>query len=158
MASSQPLDGYDRKILDALSEDGRLGWRDLADLIGLPLTPTLRRVRRLEGDGYIQGYTARVDEERVLGAMSALVRVTLELQGKDAPAAFEQMAAAMPEIVGGFLMTGVGDYVLHAVVRGPEHHEALLARLASTPGVADVQSTPARRAFSRPIAAAESGF
>ena len=55
------LDKYDMSILRALARDGRMSWRRLADEIGLSLTPTLRRVQRLEKDGYIQGYSANLD-------------------------------------------------------------------------------------------------
>jgi Lrp/AsnC family leucine-responsive transcriptional regulator len=147
MQASHTLDDYDRKILAVLADDGRLSWPDLAGLIGLPLTPTLRRVRRLETEGYIQGYSAKLDEERLLGAMTVLVRVSLEIQGEDAPGAFEQMAGDMPEIVGGFLMGASGDYLLHAVVRGPDHERDFIARLKKTPGVSAVLSGPARKAF-----------
>lgn len=72
------LDRIDLKILRALADDGRLSWRDLAQKVGLSLTPTLRRVRRLEEEHYIQGYFARLDEERLSGAMSVFVSVSLE--------------------------------------------------------------------------------
>lgn len=45
------LDRTDLKILRELAQDGRLGWRELAERINLTLTPTLRRVRRLEDEG-----------------------------------------------------------------------------------------------------------
>lgn len=48
------LDRIDLKILRALADDGRLSWRDLAQKVGLSLTPTLRRVRRLEEEHYIK--------------------------------------------------------------------------------------------------------
>lgn len=72
------LDRIDLKILRALADDGRLSWRDLAQKVGLSLTPTLRRVRRLEEEHYIQGYFARLDEERLSGAMSVFVSVSLD--------------------------------------------------------------------------------
>ena len=50
------LDAYDRKILQQLTEDGRMTWSDLAEAIGLSLTPTIRRVRQLEESGHIVGY------------------------------------------------------------------------------------------------------
>ena len=56
MASSK-LDKVDAKIMQILSKDGRISWRDLAEQIGLSLTPTLRRIRRLESDGVITGYS-----------------------------------------------------------------------------------------------------
>ena len=69
------LDSYDRKILAALIRDGRISWRDLADEIGLSLTPTLRRVRRLEEKGIIGGYTAQLNERQLLGSMTVFVSV-----------------------------------------------------------------------------------
>lgn len=156
MQASHILDDYDHKILDTLSEDGRLSWPDLSALIGLPLTPTLRRVRRLEAEGYIQGYSAKLDEARLRGAVTVLARVSLELQGEEGAksvdhAAFEQAAGEMPEVVDGFLMGPTGDYLLHAVVRGPEHQRDFIARLKKTPGVTAVVAGPVRKAFTRKI-------
>ena len=84
MTQTTPLDRYDLKILDALAIDGRLSWRDLAEKIGLSLTPTLRRVRRLEETGYILGYSARLDEARLGHAISVFVSVTLTAQTEEA--------------------------------------------------------------------------
>ncbi|MDB5431694.1 MAG: transcriptional regulator, AsnC family [Caulobacter sp.] len=149
MNQERSLDGYDRKILRTLSADGRVSWRDLADAIGLTLTPTLRRVRRLEADGYIRGYAAQLDEEKLAGGMTVFVSVTLERQVEDVLAGFEQIVAAMPEIVGGFLMTGGADYLLHTVVRSLEHYQDLLTRLTRAPGVAHIESSFALKAFVR---------
>ena len=68
------LDPYDEKILKTLAEDGRISWRDLADAVGLSATPTLRRVRRLESEGFILGYGARLDESK-LGGLKATIRL-----------------------------------------------------------------------------------
>jgi len=56
MSAYKP-DKVDAKIMQVLSTDGRISWRDLADKIGLSLTPTLRRLRRLESEGVITGYS-----------------------------------------------------------------------------------------------------
>jgi DNA-binding Lrp family transcriptional regulator len=53
---------WDIRILQCLTRDGRMSWRDLAEEIGLSLTPTIRRVRQLEAAGLITGYFARLDE------------------------------------------------------------------------------------------------
>ena len=55
------LDGIDRNILKALQRDGRLSQLELADEIGLSPTPCARRVKKLEAEGYIRGYTALID-------------------------------------------------------------------------------------------------
>jgi Lrp/AsnC family leucine-responsive transcriptional regulator len=142
-------DSFDRKILAALTRDGRLSWRDLSSEIGLSLTPTVRRVRRLESEGYIQGYTAKIDEARLMGKMTVFVSVTLERQVDDALSVFETKVAAFPEVMGGFLMTGGADYLLHVVVRDLDHYQELLSVLTRTPGVAHIQSSFALKAFIR---------
>lgn len=143
------LDSFDLKILKGLTRDGRITWRDLAEDIGLSLTPTLRRVRRLEADGYIHGYTARVDEARLLGSMTVFVSVTLERQVENALSAFEDKVSSLPEVMGGFLMTGGADYLLHAVVENLDHYQKLLMELTRTPGIAHIQSSFALKTFVR---------
>ena len=78
------LDQYDEKILKLLAEDGRISWRDLADAIGLSVTPTLRRVRRLEDEGFILGYGARLHESKLGHGISVFVSVTLTAQSEEA--------------------------------------------------------------------------
>jgi Lrp/AsnC family leucine-responsive transcriptional regulator len=141
------LDTFDRAIVAALREDGRISWRDLAERIGLSLTPTLRRVRRLEADGVIRGYAAQIDEERLVGGMTVFVSVTLERQVEDILANFEATVGAMPEVLGGFLMSGGADYLLQVVVRGLDHYQLLLGQLTRTGGVAHIQSSFALRNF-----------
>lgn len=146
------LDRYDRKILAALTREGRLSWRELAEEIGLSLTPTLRRVRRLEEDEIIQGYGARVDERRLMGTMTAFVSVTLERQVEDVLSCFEQKVSDLPEVMGGFLMTGGADYLLHVIVRDLDHYQQLLTELTKTRGVAHIQSSFALKTFVRRVA------
>jgi len=81
--NSAPVDKMDAKILHLLAQDGRMSWRDLADRIGLSLTPTLRRVRRLEEAGIISGYSARFDEQRLGFGITMYVMVTLEKQTEE---------------------------------------------------------------------------
>jgi DNA-binding Lrp family transcriptional regulator len=135
------LDRLDLTILRKLSEDGRISWRDLSDQIGLSLTPTLRRVRRLEAEGYIEGYTALFDERRLLGAMSVFVSVTLESQSGEALAAFEERIVRFPEVMSVFLMTGGSDYLIRAVLPDLDAYQDLLSALTRIPGVARIQSS-----------------
>jgi DNA-binding Lrp family transcriptional regulator len=97
------LDSFDRKILQQLTANGRTTWSDLAEIVGLSLTPTIRRVRQLEKAGYITGYFARLDEKMLAGAMSVFVTVTLERQVRDALDTFESQVMSFPEVMSGFL-------------------------------------------------------
>lgn len=141
------LDAFDRKILRKLAQDGRITWRDLADAIGLSLTPTLRRVRILEEAGLISGYHAQLDEARLAGTMTVFISVTLEKQVRESLDRFENRVAGLPEIMSGFLMTGGADYLLRAVVRDLEHYRKLLDQLTTIEGVAHIQSSFALKGF-----------
>src|SRR6478735_106746 len=76
-AMTDQLDRIDRKILSSLQENGRLSMAELANAVGLSKTPVAARVRRLEKDGYILGYTALVDHDRLGEGHIAFVQVKL---------------------------------------------------------------------------------
>jgi Lrp/AsnC family leucine-responsive transcriptional regulator len=136
------LDRIDRSILVALAAEGRISWRDLADRVGLSLTPTLRRVRRLEGDGYITGYAARFDESRLGGAISVFVSVSLERQSEEALEVFEARISEAPEVMSCFLMSGGADYLLRVVADDlPSYQAFMTGVLTRIPGVARIQSS-----------------
>lgn len=140
------LDGYDRKILRALSRDGRIAWKDLSEEIGLSMTPTIRRVRLLEEAGLIEGYTAVLNEERLVGSISVFVSVTLERQTESAMALFEAEIAKSPNCLSCFLMTGGADYLLRVVVYDLKEFQRFIAEVLSRiQGVAHIQSSFALR-------------
>ncbi|WP_310635254.1 Lrp/AsnC family transcriptional regulator [Burkholderia cenocepacia] len=116
MECKSGLDRIDIHILRELAADGRLSSRDLAERIGLSLTPTLRRVRHLEEEGYIRGYVAQLDESRLVGPVSVFVSVSLTKQSEAVIACFESEISAVPEVMSCFLMTGDADYILRVVV------------------------------------------
>lgn len=136
------LDTFDLKLLRELAIDGRLSGRELADRIGLSLTPTLRRVRRLEDQQYIKGYVAQLDEQRLAGTISVFVSVTLERQSEAAITNFERTIAQVPEVMSCFLMTGDADYNLRVVVPNLDaYHEFLTRTLTRIPGVEHIKSS-----------------
>lgn len=142
MANEERIDKTDRKILKELADEGRLAWSALSERIGLSLTPTLRRVRQLEEDGYIQGYVAKLDEGRLAGRMNVFVAVTLATQAEEVIARFEERIALAPEVMSCFLMTGDADYNLRVVVPDLDaYHHFLTRTLTRIPGVAHIKSS-----------------
>ena len=75
--NSDQIDRIDRNILTALSRDGRQSMAELATHVGLSKTPVQARVKRLERDGYIRGYAAIIDRERMGEGHVAFVQVKL---------------------------------------------------------------------------------
>src|SRR3954471_5552515 len=77
------LDAIDLKILRALQDDGRLTNNELADQVGLSPSPCLRRVRRLERDGFIRTYRAVLDRESVGLGLTVFVEIKVEKHSRD---------------------------------------------------------------------------
>ena len=136
------LDRTDSQILKVLAQDGRISWRELAEKIGLSLTPTLRRIRRLEREGIISGYTARFDEQRLGLGITMYVLVTLERQTEETLKVFERRIVDVPEVMSCYLMTGDADYILRVVVSDLESYQRfMLDVLTRIPGVSHIQSS-----------------
>ena len=140
--ASHELDKVDSRILQILAKDGRISWRDLAEAVGLSLTPTLRRVRRLQDEGFILGFTARFNEERLGVGITMYVSVALERQTEETLKVFERRIADVPEVMSCHLMTGQGDYMLRIVVSDlASYQRFMLDVLTRIPGVAHIQSS-----------------
>ena len=110
---ASPPDKYDLAILRELQANGRIAVTELADRIGLSVTPCWRRVRRLENTGIIRRYTAQVDYGALGLSLNAFVEVDLDLRKA---VQFENAIQARNEVVECYAVTGEGDYLLHVMV------------------------------------------
>jgi Lrp/AsnC family transcriptional regulator, leucine-responsive regulatory protein len=90
------VDDIDFAIIDQLQRDGRLPNNQLAERVGLSPSPCLRRVRQLEADRIITGYTAIIDRNAVGGGYEPLVWVTLKEVTRTTMAAFEVAVEPVP--------------------------------------------------------------
>ena len=140
------LDAIDRKILNALQQDGRMTNQQLAEQVGLSPSPALRRVRALEQAGVIDRYVALVNSEATGLAVSAFVRIRLDRQDDRHLAAFEQTIVDFPEVMECYLMTGDADYQLRVLVASLGAFEDFLrTKLTKISGVAEVTTSFALR-------------
>ena len=120
---------------------------DVSERVGLSPTPVSRRIRRLEADLVITGYTALVDEVALGFGVSVFVSVKLDRQVDEALALFEAAVAGYPEVVDCWLMTGSRDYLLRVATEDLRSFEKfLVGRLTKVSGVASIESSiPLRR-------------
>jgi Lrp/AsnC family leucine-responsive transcriptional regulator len=140
------LDALDRAILAHLQRDGRLTNAELAERIRLSPSPTLRRVRRLETEGYIRAYAALLDAARLGRGTVVFARVRLERQTREAIEAFEAAVAALPEVLECHSVLGDTDYVLRiAAASLDDYRQWYMEHLAPLPGVATIESQVAFR-------------
>jgi Lrp/AsnC family transcriptional regulator, leucine-responsive regulatory protein len=135
------LDAIDRRIVAALQEDGRLTNAHLAQRVGLSPSPCLRRVNRLEQEGYIAGYRAMLCREQIGLSLTVFVGVTIEGHANDKALAFEQTVVAFPEIVACHMVSGEADYLLEVVVPDLERYKSfLIGKLLELSMVREVRS------------------
>jgi len=135
------LDAVDCRIIAALQAEGRLINVELAARIGLSPSPCLRRVDRLERDGYIEGYRAMLGRKRIGLGLTVFVGVKIDGHADDRATEFEEMVVAMTEVVACHMVSGEADYLLEVVVADLEHYQRfLLGRLLDIPIVKEVRS------------------
>ncbi len=131
------LDGFDRKILDALARDGRISITDLAKEIGLSKTPTQARLRRLETEGVITGYRAMLDPVRLGLDHVAFVEVKLNDTRESALRAFNAAVSRTPEIEQAHMIASNFDYLLKVRTTNMAAYRAILGeKISSLPHVA----------------------
>jgi Lrp/AsnC family leucine-responsive transcriptional regulator len=135
------LDAIDRRIVSELQADGRLSNVELADKIGLSPSPCLRRVKRLERDGYIEGYRAALRRDRIGLGFSVFLGVKLDGHANARALAFEKAVVEMPEVIACHLVSGEVDYFLEVVVPDlADYQRFLVGKLLNLPIVREVRS------------------
>ena len=135
------LDRLDRNILAALAREGRLSMSELAAKVGLTKTPVQARVKRLEKDGYIRGYSALIDRERMGEGHVAFVQVKLSDTRSLALDAFNQAVQKVAEIEQCHMMAASFDYLLKVRTKDIAAYRRVLGeRISALPHVAQTST------------------
>lgn len=120
--SNLKLDRVDRKILEALQADARLSSAELADLVALTPSPCWRRVKRLEQDGIISGYQARLDSRKLGYEVTAFVFISLDKNHTQYVTEFEQAVLGIPQVLACHRVSGRYDHQLTVVAEDLESY------------------------------------
>ncbi len=142
MSKRRP-DPVDERILRLLVRNARASWRDLGDEVGLSANAVAQRVRRLETDGWVRGYTAQLDPALDGRATDAVVLLSTATHAANAE--IEQLMAAMPEVVEVLDLAGAVDYQVRVRVAGPPELYDVVNRLRALPGVTAIETRPVLR-------------
>jgi Lrp/AsnC family transcriptional regulator, leucine-responsive regulatory protein len=135
------LDAIDRRIIATLQTDARLSNVELAERVGLSPSPCLRRVKRLEREGYIDAYRALLQRAKIGLGLTVFVGIKIDGHGDERVAQLRKTLQAMPEIVACHIVSGEADYLLEVVVPDLQHYERfLLDRLLQLASIKDVRS------------------
>ena len=152
------MDKIDRRIVAELQRDGRQRIADLSQRVGLSATPCARRVARLEREGIITGYAARVDQERLGLPLNIFVFVELEQHSRASITEFESRLRRFDEVMECYLMTGTRDVLIRVVAADLASFDRFLEDgLMQTPGIRAMRSSFALRTMIRRDALPETG-
>jgi Lrp/AsnC family leucine-responsive transcriptional regulator len=136
------LDRIDLTLLALLQAEGRQTNAELAERVNLSPSACLRRVQRLEREGVIAGFGARLDPARIGLGLQAFVRLQLEHRDRERVERFAALVQSWDEVVSCHALTGDMDYLLHVAVADLDHFSRfLLDRLLAASLVADVNSS-----------------
>ncbi|HKT96909.1 MAG TPA: Lrp/AsnC family transcriptional regulator [Paraburkholderia sp.] len=139
-----PLDEIDRALLAVLAEDGRASVSELARQIGLSAPSTSERLRRLEAQGVIGGYTVRIDPRALGYTLQAIVRV------KPLPGQLhlvEEVIRRIPEFIECDKVTGDDCFIARLYLHSIEQLDEILNKVTerAETSTAIVKSTPVAR-------------
>ncbi len=135
------IDRIDRRILDELQKNARISYVDLGDRVGLSTSPCLERVKKLEADGYISGYTAILNPDLLDASLMVYVEIKLEYDSKLIFEKFKESALRIPYLLECHLLSGDFDYLMKIRVADMAEYRQLLGEiLRDLPGVRDTRS------------------
>jgi DNA-binding Lrp family transcriptional regulator len=135
------IDRYDLALLDALQRNGNATNAALGEAVHLSASQISRRLQRLAEAGIIAGYAALLDPAAIGLGVTAFAHVVLERHGKSHSDAFEAAAAALPEVLDCYSVSGDADYLLRLVAPDlPAFSELMMKRVLRLPGVAHIKT------------------
>ena len=137
-----PVDKFDLAILKVLQEDARASLQVISERVGLSSTPCWARIKRMESEGVIQGYTVRVDPASIGLSETVIVQVTLESHTDETLYDFGRILEQIPEVMEAYLVSGDYDYYIRIAVKDTRDYERLLReRLYRIPGIRHSKSS-----------------
>lgn len=136
------LDKFDFAILGVLQQDARASLQDVSTQVGLSTTPCWARIKKMEKEGVILGYTVRIDPAAIGYTETVIVQVTLESHNDETLDAFGKALEEIPEVLEAYLISGDYDYHIRIAVRDTRDYERLLReRLYRIPGIRHSKSS-----------------
>ena len=141
MIADAALDKIDARILRALQADGRLSNLKLAETVHLSPTAVLERVKRLTRDGFILGYEARLNPDKLGAGLLVFIEVVLDRTTHDAMSIFKAAVQVRPEILECHLVAGGFDYLIKTRVADMQAYREFVGSVIwALPGVRETRT------------------
>ena len=138
------LDPFEIKILREMQRDASLTTAEIADRVGLSVSPCWRRIDRLERDGFIRKRVALIDRRKVGLNAHVFAQVKLDAHGRANLDEFSEAIRSFPEVLDAYVLMGTTDFMLRIVAKDIDAYERFFFdRLSKLPGVQEIDSTVA---------------
>ena len=136
-----PLDRIDARILRVLQADGRISNLKLAEQVHLSPTAVLERVKRLTRDGFILGYEAKLNPDKLGAGLLVFIEVVLDRTTHDAMNIFKAAVQVRPEILECHLVAGGFDYLIKTRVANMQAYREFVGSVIwALPGVRETRT------------------
>ncbi|GAB3119579.1 Lrp/AsnC family transcriptional regulator [Novispirillum itersonii subsp. nipponicum] len=123
------LDRLDIKILHELQKNGRITNVELAELVNLSPSPCLVRVKKLQAEGYIEGYSALINVRKLGQTLTVFTEVTLKNHRQIDFARFLAAVEKVDQLIECHLISGGYDYLLKFVTADISEYQEIMERL-----------------------------
>ncbi|MBD9179180.1 MAG: Lrp/AsnC family transcriptional regulator [Odoribacter splanchnicus] len=135
------LDATDIQILYALQQDAKVNTKELSEKLHISKTPIYERIKRLENDGYIKGYTALVDNKKIGLPLIAFCNVSLAVHDDEHIRRFQQEIKDIDEIMECYSIGGIYDFFLKVVLKDLDaYNRFVFEKLTKVHGIVKMQS------------------
>ncbi len=136
------MDSIDKKIMMLLQQDAKQNTKEIAEKVGLSVSPTFERIKKLEQKGYIKGYVALLDADKIGKSISVYCQVTLAVHSRELIDEFKAHILVLAEVNGCFHVSGNYDYLLKVSVNDMnEYQKFIIEKLSVIKGISNVQSS-----------------
>ncbi|PKB42223.1 AsnC family transcriptional regulator [Cellulophaga sp. RHA19] len=136
------MDAVDKKILMLLQQNAKQNTKEIADKIGLTVSPTFERIKKLEQQNYIKGYVALLNEEMINKTIKVYCHITLATHSRELIDNFKNNIAHLPEIMSCQHLSGNYDFLLKVAVSDmTQYQQFVLDKLSVIKGISNVQSS-----------------
>ena len=135
------IDNIDLKILRILQDEGRISNLDLSKKIDMSPPPTLRRVRDLEDKGYIDGFRANINPEKLGFDLTAWIFISLKNQNEESLNSFEKLVWGWENIRECYMLNGEIDFILKCVSKNmSEFNNFLTKNITSNDNISSIKT------------------
>ena len=136
------IDAIDKRIIQLLQQDGKMKIKEVAHALKMTTTPIFDRIKRLEREGFIEGYSTIVNKEKLGFNLVAFCTVSLESHHKEYLNQFVKDVENIPEVAECYHIAGMFDYLLKIYVKDMvDYQNFITQKLASLPNIGRVQSS-----------------